>query len=294
MGLCFTSANCEDDSLRQSAVPFRRDFFGICGMRTGGIPMWKWLYATRGCVLVTRLRTSRTHHSLHQCLPSPSKTHYCPTRETCSTSNGTAVCIQGCLVGSAQGDQACGDGCVPLGRACCGSSSTRLWTCGAGGKCDNATSGCLAFGTNAQEAGREIGSKVVTPANPITGVQSPSQSSAGSGSSSTSPANGASGGSGNSNSNNSNNGDNSGTVAIILVVLVAVVDSLVTGFLGFMCIGYKGRVSKIEKVLPKPLMARQTFSTNVPMYPPAVAAPMNGANAFIAAPTFNAKNSYIS
>ncbi|KAI8805632.1 hypothetical protein BJ742DRAFT_774891 [Cladochytrium replicatum] len=198
-----------------------------------------------------------------------SKTHYCATRETCSISNGTAYCTQGCVVGSAQGSQECGNGCVQLGRACCGSSATKFWTCDQGGKCDTANSGCLAFGTNAQEAGMEIGSKATKPANPVRNDQAPPSQTSGSNPIPSISNSGSEGG--NNNSGNSNSGSsNSETIGIIMIVIVATVDSLVSLFLGFMCFGYKSRVSKIEKVLPKPLMQTgpQANSTSIPMYPP--------------------------
>ncbi|KAI8804247.1 hypothetical protein BJ742DRAFT_825474 [Cladochytrium replicatum] len=202
-----------------------------------------------------------------------SKTHYCATRETCSTTNGTAVCVQGCLVGSAQGSQECGTGCIQNGNVCCGSSSTKFWACGAGGRCDTVNSACFAFGTNAQEPGREINTKIVTQANSVTNVQSPSTSAAGS--SATSPAGG---NAGNSNQTNNNKDDNS-TIGIILIVVVAAVDSSLAGFMAFMCLGYKRRVARIEKVRPKPLMDRHTYTAKVPMYPPAAA--LNPSNRYI-------------
>ncbi|KAI8808636.1 hypothetical protein BJ742DRAFT_808128 [Cladochytrium replicatum] len=216
------------------------------------------------------------------CMPSSSvccdaQNYYCGYGETCATSNGTVVCVQPCLPGG-QGSQECGGGCISIGGACCGSNAARFYTCNLGGKCDTTNTGCLAFGTNTQEPGVNINPKVTIAAKPVTNVQSTSQSSSGSSSSATSPA--SSNGSGSSNNQNSNNmkeGDS--TVGTILIVVVAIVDTLLALFVGFKCLGYKSRVSRIEKILPKPIMDRQTFSTNVPMYPPAAA--LNLSNTYI-------------
>ncbi|KAI8808649.1 hypothetical protein BJ742DRAFT_808182 [Cladochytrium replicatum] len=188
------------------------DFVRLRGVCAGRDLMWKWVHAPRCSVLVRNYGFVRVPLSLTICISSDTKTHYCATRETCSTANGTAVCVQGCLVGSAQGSQECGTGCIQIGNVCCGSNSTKFWSCGQGGRCDTANSACFAFGTNAQEPGGEVNSKITTQAKPVESGQSPSQSSAGSGPSATSPVSGNPGGSGNPNS-----GEGLGTFGIILV-----------------------------------------------------------------------------